>query len=91
MLELFKKTETLNPSFYETCVERYGENLDKEDIKASFFASENPSAWATFVLIPLREYFQAYYEEHPDDPNIEVFADRGAAKEYWGNPIKLLR
>lgn len=90
-LELFWETEQTNPVFYQTCVDMYGRNLDKEGIDMAFFVKTNATAWATYVLIPLYEYYKAYYAEHPDDPNVEVMEDRGTAGNYWKNPIGLLR
>lgn len=90
-LELFWGIEEVNPVFYQTCVDMYGRNLDKEDIPMAFFATTNATAWATYVLIPLYEYYKKYYAEHPDDPNVELMEDRGAIGTYWKNPIGLLR
>lgn len=91
MLDLYWQMESANPVFFETCVEKYGRNLDKEGIKDAFFITENPSAWATYVLIPLYEYYKAYYAAHPDDPNIETFANSGSSGTYWQDPVGLLR
>lgn len=91
LLDLFWETETTSPVFYQTCVEKYGRNLDKEGIKSGFFISENPAAWATYVLIPLYQYYKQYYAEHPDDPNAEVFAASGSSGTYWKDPTGMLR
>lgn len=92
MLDIYHNVKTKNPIFYEECVERYGENLDKEGIEKSFFASENPAAWASYVLIPLCEYYKAWYAEHPDDPNAELIQVKsGTVGKYWRDPVALLR
>ena len=47
MLEFYHDMKAKNPIFYEDCLAKYGENLDKKGITKSFFASENPAAWAS--------------------------------------------
>lgn len=92
MLEFYHNMKAKNPIFYEDCLAKYGENLDKEGIKKSFFASENPAAWASYVLIPLCEYYKAWYSGHPDDPNVETIQTKsGTVGKYWRDPIALLR
>lgn len=91
MLELYHEIEQKNPIFYQSCVERYGENLDKEGIAKNFFALENSAVWASYVLIPLYEYFKTYYAENPNDPNVETMASSGSSGTYWRDPIGLLR
>lgn len=91
MLELYHEMEMKNPIFYETCVGKYGENLDKEGITKGFFAVENAAAWSSYVLIPLYEYYKVYYAENPTDPNVEAMATSGTAGTYWKDPIALLR
>ncbi|MCD8034003.1 MAG: DUF4843 domain-containing protein [Alistipes sp.] len=90
MLDLYHNLEEKNPIFYQTCVDRYGENLDKEGITKNFFVSENPSAWASYILSPMYEYYKVYYAEHPDDPNVETMGS-GTSGNYWRDPIYLLR
>lgn len=80
-----------NPVFYQECVDRYGENLDKEGIAKNFIQLENPTVWASYVLIPLCEYYKTYYAEHPDDPNYEEIKSSGSSGTYWKDPIALLR
>lgn len=92
MLEFYHNMKAKNPIFYEDCLAKYGENLDKEGIKKSFFASENPAAWASYVLIPLCEYYKTWYSGHPDDPNVETIQTKsGTVGKYWRDPIALLR
>lgn len=92
MLEFYHNMKAKNPVFYEDCLAKYGENLDKEGIKKSFFASENPAAWASYVLIPLCEYYKTWYSGHPDDPNVETIQTKpGTSGKYWRDPIALLR
>lgn len=92
MLEFYHNMKAKNPIFYEDCLAKYGENLDKEGIKKSFFASENPAAWASYVLIPLCEYYKTWYNGNPDDPNVETIQTKpGTSGKYWRDPIALLR
>lgn len=92
MLEFYHNMKAKNPIFYEDCLAKYGENLDKKGIKKSFFASENPAAWASYVLIPLCEYYKTWYSGHPDDPNVETIQTKpGTSGKYWRDPIALLR
>lgn len=92
MLEFYHDMKTKNPIFYEDCLAKYGENLDKKGITKSFFASENPAAWASYVLIPLCEYYKTWYSGHPDDPNVETIQTKsGTVGKYWRDPIALLR
>ena len=92
MLEFYHDMKAKNPIFYEDCLAKYGENLDKKGITKSFFASENPAAWASYVLIPLCEYYKTWYSGHPDDPNVETIQTKsGTVGKYWRDPIALLR
>lgn len=92
MLDLYHQIEEKNPIFYQECVDKYGENLDKEGIAKSFFASENSTVWALYVLIPLCEYYKVYYAEHPDDPRFEIITTSSLTSgQYWKDPIGLLR
>lgn len=90
-LKLFHEIEDKNQALYEELVKQYGENLDNDGIRAAYFAYENPSMWANYVLIPLYNHFKAFYEENPDHPDAETFEDRGSLGQYWSNPMKLLR
>ena len=92
MLEFYHNMKAKNPIFYEDCLAKYGENLDKKGITKSFFASENPAAWASYVLIPLCEYYKTWYSGNPDDPNVETIQTKsGTVGKYWRDPIALLR
>ena len=92
MLEFYHDMKAKNPIFYEDCLAKYGENLDKKGITKSFFASENPAAWASYVLIPLCEYYKTWYSGRPDAPNVETIQTKsGASGKYWRDPIALLR
>ena len=92
MLEFYHDMKAKNPIFYEDCLAKYGENLDKKGITKNFFASENPAAWASYVLIPLCEYYKTWYSGHPDDPNVETIQTKsGTSGKYWRDPIALLR
>ena len=91
MLEYYHAIEEKNPSLYEQLVVQYGENLDNEGLKVSFWASESPAMWATYVLLPLYNYYLDYYTAHPDDPNFETQGSSGTSGSYWRNPLSLLR
>ena len=81
MLEFYHDMKAKNPIFYEDCLAKYGENLDKKGITKSFFASEN-----------LCEYYNTRYSGHPDDPNVETIQTKsGTSGKYWRDPIALLR
>lgn len=91
MLELYREVEKKNPVFYQDCVDRYGENLDKEGIRKDFYAHENATVWASYVLIPLCEYYKEYYAHYPDDPNYEEIKNSGTSGTYWRDPIGILK
>ena len=91
MLEYYHAIEEKNPSLYEQLVAQYGENLDNEGLTVSFWASESPAMWATYVLLPLYNYYLDYYTAHPDDPNFETQGSSGTSGSYWRNPLSLLR
>lgn len=92
MLSLYWQIEQKNPVFFEDCINRYGRNLDKEDIAKNFFATENPAAWASYVLIPLCEYYKEYYKNNPEDEHVETIQTAsGTAGKYWRDPVALLR
>mgnify|MGYP000785138500 FL=1 len=47
------------------------------------------AAWATYVFCPLYEYYEQYYKDHPDDPNLEVMGSDNVninAFKGWGDP-----
>lgn len=92
-LELFHAMEEANPVIYEQMVEKYGYNLDKPDIEKVFFQKTDPAVWATYVLIPLYNYFKELYEDNPTHPDatIETFANSGTAGTYWKDPVGLLK
>lgn len=92
MLEFYHEMKAKNPIFYEDCLNKYGENLDKKGINKVFISQENPAAWASYVLIPLCEYYKTWYSEHPDDPNVETIQTKpGTSGKFWRDPIALLR
>lgn len=92
-LELYHEIETSNPAIFEQLVEKYGYNLDKPDIETVFFQKTDPAIWATYVLIPLYNYFKDLYAQNPEHPDatIDTFADKGTAGTYWKNPVGLLK
>lgn len=91
LLELFHEMENTNPVLYEQLVDQCGENLDDESLPVAFFQRTNTAAWASYVLIPLYNFYKGYYEANPDDPNMENFASSGSAGTYWKDPVGLLR
>lgn len=92
MLSFYWQIEKKNPVFFEDCLSRYGRNLDKEGIAKNFFATENPAAWASYVLIPLCEYYKEYYKDNPEDEHVETIQTAsGTAGMYWRDPVALLR
>ena len=92
MLEYYHAIEEKNPSLYEQLVVQYGENLDKEGLSPTFFQTDSPAMWGTYVLLPLYNYYLEYYTEHPEDPNFETQQDKtGVSGTYWKNPIGLFR
>ena len=92
MLEFYHDMKAKNPIFYEDCLAQYGENLDKKGITKNFFFFFYPAAWASYVLIPLCEYYKTWYSGHPDDPNVETIQTKsGTSGKYWRDPIALLR
>lgn len=88
-LELFHEIEEKNPTLYYQMVDRYGENIDNDGIKAGFFSTENPTVWATYVLCPLFDYYLEYYAEYPEEQ--EKSGDVMNSNTSWRNPINLLR
>lgn len=87
-LSLFKETQQTAPAFYETIVEMYGENL--EEAPVNFFRSQYPNAWARYVFMPLYNYYKAYFEAHPDDPNFELIGTSSVVINSfigWGDPM----
>ena len=92
-LELFHAMEESNPVIFEQKVAKYGYNLDNPDIEAVFFQKTDPAVWATYVLIPLYNYFKDLYAANPEHPDatIDTFADKGTAGAYWKDPVGLLK
>lgn len=94
LLEFYHKTAETNPTFYEYCVAHYGENLDAEPSSENnkmvrFWRQTYMAAWATYVFCPLYEYYEQYYKDHPDDPNLEVMGSDNVninAFKGWGDP-----
>ena len=91
LLEYYHGINDVNPSLYEQLVAQYGENLDKEGIVQAFFQKESPAMWATYVLIPLYNYYKEYYEQHPDDPNKEDMKTTSSPGNYWSDPVTQLK
>ena len=53
-------------------------------------SKQDQSVWATYVLIPLHDYYVEYYKTHPEEA--ETFAEIGdLTSGTWGNPLRLLR
>jgi hypothetical protein len=93
-LELYHDMEESNPAIYEQMLEKYGYNLDNPDIPVAFFQTADPAVWATYVLLPLYNYYKEFYAANPTHPNatIESFVDKATtAGEYWLNPIGQLK
>lgn len=94
LLEFYHKTAETNPTFYEYCVAHYGENLDAEpnadNFKMTrFWRQTYMAAWASEVFCPLFEYYEQYYKDHPDDPNLEPMGTESVninALIGWGDP-----
>ena len=101
MLEFYWASEELNPKFYNEMFEKYGRFLSETYIvngleqvtPASFFNADKPVMWATYVLIPLNDYFRAYYAAHPEieSENMLVGNTTGNQGDYWRDPLNLLR
>ena len=86
--------EESNPAIYEQLIEKYGYNLDNPDIPVAFFQTADPAVWATYVLLPLYNYYKEFYAANPTHPNatIESFVDTATTSgEYWLNPIGQLK
>lgn len=92
-LELFHAMEEANPAIFEQMVAKYGYNLDNPDIEKVFFQKTDPAVWATYVLIPLYNYFKELYAADPEHPDatIDTFASSGTAGTYWKDPVGLLK
>ena len=87
MLDLIRDCETTAPVFYIYVVDTYGENL--EDAPINFMRQTYSSQWAKYVFIPLYEYYKAYFEAHPDDPNYELIGTSTVNINNqigWGDP-----
>jgi hypothetical protein len=92
-LDLFHEMEVSNPVIFEQMVEKYGYNLDNPDMEIAFYQKTDPAVWATYVLIPLYNYFKALYEANPEHPDatIDTFASSGTAGTYWKDPVGQLK
>lgn len=92
-LDLFHEMEVTNPVIFAQMVEKYGYNLDNPDMEIAFYQKTDPAVWATYVLIPLYNYFKALYEANPEHPDakIDTFADKGTAGTYWKDPVGQLK
>ncbi|MCH5172762.1 MAG: hypothetical protein J1D85_00985 [Bacteroidales bacterium] len=90
LLEYYHGIALKNPGLYEELVAKYGENIDKKGLERNFMSKQDQSVWATYVLIPLRAYYEEYYASHPSEA--ETFAEVGDLTTMtWGNPMRLLR
>ena len=92
-LELFHDMETSNPAIFEQMVAKYGYNLDNPDMAVAFYQKSDPAVWATYVLIPLYNYFKALYEADPEHPEatLDTFASSGTAGTYGKAPVGQLK
>ena len=87
-------SEGIAIAIYEQMLEKYGYNLDNPDIPVAFFQTADPAVWATYVLLPLYNYYKEFYAANPTHPNatIESFVDKATTSgEYWLNPIGQLK
>ena len=90
MLQYFQATEESCPAFYEYAVTNYGKNLDNPDAPMKFWRKSYMAAWAKYVALPLYEYYEKWYAEHPEDPNYELMGSENVninARKGWGNPM----
>lgn len=96
MLDFFHQTEETCPTFYETCVDMYGKNLDDPNeaygaaatLMNTFWRKTYSSAWAKYVFIPLYNYYKDYYKDHPEDPHAEIMGTVNInAQTGWGDPM----
>ena len=90
MLEYYHAIEGKNPGLWADLLEKYGYNIDKEGLPRNFMSTNDQSVWATYVLIPVHDYYVKYYAEHPDEA--ENFGNTGDLTTFtWGDPLRLLR
>lgn len=90
MLQYFQATKESCPAFYEYAVTNYGKNLDNPDAPMKFWRKSYMAAWAKYVALPLYEYYEKWYAEHPEDPNYELMGSENVninARKGWGNPM----
>ena len=90
MLEYYHTIPQKNAPLYEELLVKYGYNIDNPGLERNFMSKQDQSVWATYVLIPLHDYYVAYYATHPEEA--ETFAETGdLTTRTWGNPLRLLR
>lgn len=90
MLEYYHAIPQKNAPLYEELLVKYGYNIDNPGLERNFMSKQDQSVWATYVLIPLHDYYVAYYATHPEEA--ETFAETGdLTTRTWGNPLRLLR
>ena len=90
MLDYYHAIEGKNPGLWEDLLAKYGYNIDKEGLPRNFMSTNDQSVWASYVLIPLHDYYVEYYAEHPDEA--ENFGNTGDLTTFtWGDPLRLLR
>ena len=90
MLELYHAIEGKNAPLYEELLAKYVYNIDAPGLERNFMSKQDQSVWATYVLIPLHDYYVEYYKTHPEEA--ETFAEIGdLTSGTWGNPLRLLR
>lgn len=85
LLKFFNETEVTSPVFHDNYVAAYGEFL--ENAEYMFWTKFYPSAWAKYVAVPLYEYYEQWYKDHPDDPNVELMDQVNLmTHQGWGDP-----
>lgn len=90
MLEFYHGIAAKNAPLYEELLVKYGYNIDAPGLERNFMSKQDQSVWATYVLIPLHDYYVEYYAAHP--AQAETFAEIGdLTTGTWGNPMRLLR
>ena len=90
MLEYYHAIAGKNAPLYEELLVKYGLNIDAPGLERNFMSKQDQSVWATYVLIPLHDYYVDYYASHPEQA--ETFAETGdLTTRTWGNPMRLLR
>ena len=91
LLEYYHAIADRNAPLFDELVAKYGYNLDNPGIRRNFMSfGLEQAVWATYVLIPLHDYYVAYYAAHPEEA--ETFGETGdLTSRTWGNPLRLLR